>query len=194
MHIRRAIAVGRALSLGAALAVAGTIVVGTATPSFAAATATLSQTKGPAAGTNIINVSGTTFATGAAVQFNVSSCPATYAAVSTTVYAGTIVGLTPGTTSLTVNVPSALSKTATYYVCTYTGAATTSALISGTSSATYAVQGLTPGPASGPAAGTNTIVLTDANATFGASTAVEFNTTGCPTTYATPSATVVSGT
>src|SRR5256714_1088202 len=195
MHIRRAIS--RALSLGAALAVAGgTIVVGTATPSFAAATATLSQTKGPAAGTNTINVSGTTFAAGAAVQFqSAATCstnPGTVAA-GTVVNATTVTTFTPGATSLNVTAPTALSRTATYYVCTYTGSATTSALISGTSAAVYAVQGMVPVPASGPAAGTNTIVLTDANATFGASTAVEFNTTGCPTTYATPSATVVSG-
>src|SRR5256885_6659101 len=91
MHIRRAIAVSRALSLGTALAVAGAIVVGIATPSFAAATATLSQTVGPAAGTNTINVSGTTFAAGAAVQFQSA---ATCSTNPGTVAAGSVVNAT----------------------------------------------------------------------------------------------------
>jgi hypothetical protein len=155
----------------------------------------VSPTSAGAGTTTTATDAATAFGAGSvAAEFNLASCPATYAATSSSVVAGTP-GTATGTSSVPITVPTGLSQIATYYVCVYTGSTVgTSALISGTSSATFSIPPLVVAPTTGPAAGTNTIVATDTSATFTGTTAVEFNQAICPSTYTTPSGTIIAAT
>src|SRR5690348_1404430 len=96
-----------ATRVGTVLAMVSGAVVGIATPSFAA-TLTVTPTKGPAAGTQTIVVSGATFAAGAAVEFQTATtCSTTYAtaAAGSVIVAPTATVNSPATT-MNVVVPT----------------------------------------------------------------------------------------
>src|SRR5690349_18626545 len=95
----------------------GTLAVTTA-PSWAVV-ATLSQTAGPAAGTNKMVVSGATFTSASAVEFTSAACGSTYTSVAAGIVAATAVALNNPATSITVTVP-ALTAGA-WNVCVYAG-------------------------------------------------------------------------
>src|SRR5579859_2696892 len=198
MQIRRSKIAHRTVRVGTVLAMAAGMVAIVATPSFAVA-ATLSQTKGPAAGTNKITVTGGTYAAGASVLFapaSAGSCPATYTApAGGTVGASTVVVNTAAPTSLTVTVPT-LSSGTNYFVCSYASTTAGAAQTSATATAAYsavAAGTLTISPTSGAAGAT--VTGTDNSTAFGSgSTAVELNTASCPTTYTSTSATVINTT
>lgn len=196
MHIRHSKIANRAARAGLVAAMAAGMVAVTATPSFAVA-AVLSQTKGPAAGTNKITVTGATFATGAAVLFTTAGCPATYTAPTTGIIGATAVVVnTVAPTSLSVTVPT-LSAATNYNVCAYAGAVAGNAQTAATTAAPYLATGtlssMTVSPTS--AAPGATITATDNATAFGAgSVAVEFSTASCAATYATTTSTIVAGT
>ena len=157
-------------------------------------------TKGPAAGTNTITVTGTTFATGAAVQFQSA---ATCSTNPGTVVAGSVVNATSVTvqspaTSISVVVP-ALTAGVGYNLCAYTSSAVTGTQTVVTTTNPYtphaALTSLGVTPTSGPATG-SVVTVSDAATQFGSGTAVEFNTSSCPATYAATagSTTVFAGT
>lgn len=149
----------RAVLLGTVLGVAAATVIGTAAPAFAATTAlTVSTTRGPSGGGNIIaaTVGADTFTLGdptsAYVQFQyraglVVACAATFQAaapisVTAGVHDGGVInvpttGVTvPSITSLTITVPSTLvlagtpqQVTANYNICVYASNSVASSLL-----------------------------------------------------------------
>lgn len=162
---------------------------GTTTKPYTAVAAgtalSLSPTNGASTGGDTITLTDTStaFGAGTAVEF-ATTCPTTYGAASATVLPGTSVVVTPGATTLNVNSPAGLTGTS-YYVCVYTGNTVgTSTQITRTAAASFLVNKLNVTPAKGPIGGTNTITLSGANVTYAGSTAVEFNTGVCPSTYA----------
>jgi hypothetical protein len=166
----------RWLRAGLATGAIAAVVIGAATPAYAAAVpVTLSATTGPSAGTNTITATATTAylsgytAPGAA--FTVPACPATYSTTPVTPTAS--VGYAPAAvvkklsnTKAAVTVPPEVvtvgsAATTKYNVCIY-GTQTAGSALVGTATYNVAVAPTVSSitPSSGPALGGSTITVT----------------------------------
>jgi hypothetical protein len=204
MRIRKMTGRSQALRVGVLVAVVAALVTTIATPSYAVAVAlTLSQARGQSGGGNVIVGTGGTgagFASGATVEFNYVTCPATYTATAglggtgTTLTAGVVAASTvvvTSTTVLTITVPSGLTlpsamTSASLFVCAYTGSTVgTSTLTANTATAGYTILSttLTLSSRFGPSGGTNTVTATPDTGTLATGIGVEFQYSTCTATY-----------
>ncbi|MEV0559906.1 IPT/TIG domain-containing protein [Dactylosporangium sp. NPDC050588] len=202
--------------IGAVLALVAAGLVATGTPSYAATT--IAPTAGPVGTEITVTDAAATFDNTTYVQFQYkgtgsnTGCDDPARAVgpitasNATTQTGGVVQVLPAditvtsATSLKVKVPTTLTLLATpsqisadYYVCAYKGS--DDSLLNATATVTYTLNGnLVPSATSGPTGGGNTITATSIAPLFTAgSVYVEFQkNSGCTTTYANTSATVVA--
>jgi hypothetical protein len=205
-------------SVGSSLLTANTATVAY---TILANTLTLSSRFGPSGGGNTVTATPDTgtLATGIGVEFQYSTCAATYTAAAapaassaTAQTAGIVVatGLTFASGAVTITVPALLAlvtsagqTAATYSICVYSGTvAGTSLLTYFTTPGSYMIgTAMTLSPANGPSNGGNTIIAQTAVAgSYLAGTVVEFQVLGagvtanCSVSYTTPATGFIAAT